>query len=94
MKNNKKKVAVETRKDNVYEMKVIASKEIAEARQGTFKHQLFLLARKPVVLQRLIEKVAAQPDGTRVKRNPAERKAVASVRVRQALTRFDWLKRA
>lgn len=93
MKNNKK--AVTRKNDNVYEMKVVANpKEVGEAREGTFKHQLAVLAKKPIVLASLIEKVAAKPEGQSVKRNPAERKAVASVRVRQALTRFDWLKRA
>lgn len=97
MKNNKKPVQsvrntgnTNTR-SNVYEMQVVASKKAAEAREGTFTHQLALLAKKPIVLGKLIEKVAASPDGQRVKRNPTEKKAVATVRVRQALTRFKDL---
>ena len=79
---------------SVYQTRVVATKVIANTREGTFTHQLAMLARKPVVLANLITMVAAHPDGARKKRTPTQRQQVARVRVRQALTRFKYLKRA
>lgn len=81
-------------KSAIYTTKVVATKKAINSRKGSFWAQLAALASKPVTLDHVINAVAASPMGTRAKRKPAQRVRVARCRVRQAFTRFGYLRKA
>lgn len=83
--------------DELYETKVVATDKATSAREGSFWAQLGKLASKPITLQTLINRVAANPAGIRSEKLSGDADALAAsvrVRVRDAFTRLGFLKTA
>lgn len=78
---------------NLYETRVVATKKIANSNTGSLWALLAKLASKPVTLNALVASVA-KSDVFRKKRSPERRAVVARCRVRQAYTRFGYLRKA
>jgi hypothetical protein len=78
--------------DELYNTMVVATKKAEEKREGTFFHIMAGLAKKPVKLQTLIDKMVSTPGHTNKTEN--KKRDVVQVRVRDAYSYLGLLKKA